>query len=157
MSRRRSTGCAVDHALGSVTGAPPIDAFDPLVGLRSAGVPVRDLGTTSVDGKPVHHYRLHFTEHFTAPTSVTSIKPPGPTAVSADLYVDVSDRLARVEEVRRTAMRTTKMQIDYSDYGVHVDIHAPRPTRSTTRSRPLSRPGRPSVSVAGCSRSLRRS
>lgn len=97
---------------GSTDSFTPLP-FDPLAQLRQdpGTTSIQDLGTTQIGAETVHHY------------NATGPKTRGG---SLDIYVDSNNRLNRLRFVLNFgAGLDGGMQMDFSDYGVRVNVTAP--------------------------------
>lgn len=102
-----------------------LNPFDPLAQLREHHVTLKDLGITQLGGQAVHRYEG--TEHFAY--SPSSIGPRETLTVTFDIYVDSHDRLVRLTSATEQpgVAEAARTQIDFSDYGVRVNVTAPPP------------------------------
>ncbi len=91
--------------------------FDLLAQLRQdpGTTSIQDLGTTQIGAEKVHHYKA------------TGPKTPGVSPILiADIYVDSNNRLVRLRYVMNFgAGAAGAIQMDFSDYGVPVNVTAP--------------------------------
>jgi hypothetical protein len=117
----------LDSILPTVSGAPKLNPLDPLAGLRANHAHIQDLGTSTIDGRRVHHYRADYTEQVTPAGKKAALT----TSITTDLFVAQSNRLVRMDVVEHTAASRTSQteQFDFSDYGLSVNISAPPPNQ----------------------------
>jgi hypothetical protein len=108
-----------------------LDGFDPqsMVAKMSPDAfrKVTDLGSESVAGRPLEHYRAVLDTG--AATSMLQDLPSSaslPKTMTYDLWLDSQDRMARF---RLLMKRVTQVTATYSDYGADLQITAPDPSK----------------------------
>ena len=104
-----------------------LSPFDPLAQLRAANVTLEDSGTTKIGDAKVRHYRGPARVPFTPPSSANL--PPTTLTLTFDLYVDSNNRLVRWVQITKQPGVATEVtsQLDFSDYGIDVNVTAPPP------------------------------
>lgn len=117
--RRTKRWVENDRASGSLLqGLGPFDPSAPFLG---AHVAFTDLGETHIRGSAVEQYRG---------TSHTTVTAPGsstPMAITTryDVYVDHQSRIVRVSSRSLQSVGVVTSRIDFSDFGVRVEVSAP--------------------------------
>ncbi len=98
-----------------------LNPFEPLAAFKQFGVVLDDRGTTRLDGQVVRRY--HGTKRISSPPS--SGGPVRHANEVFDAYVDNNGRLIRFEAVITAEGQSANLRIDFSDYGVKVNVTAP--------------------------------
>jgi hypothetical protein len=118
-----------DGPLGDMGDA--LDSYDPqsMVGQMSPDAfrKVTDLGSESVGGQEVRHYRVVLDTG--AATSMLQNLPSTaslPKTMTYDIWLDSQDRMARFKMLMK---RVTQMTATYSDYGADLHITPPDPSK----------------------------
>jgi len=118
-----------DGPLGDMGDA--LDSYDPqsMVGQMSPDAfrKVTDLGSESVGGQEVEHYRVVLDTR--AATSMLQNLPSGaslPKTMTYDMWLDSQDRMTRFKMLMK---RVTRMTATYSDYGADLHITPPDPSK----------------------------
>jgi hypothetical protein len=100
-----------------------LNPFDPLAVFKDHHVKLDDRGVTRLGDQSVRHYQGVMHILYTPPST------NGPTVTvtsTIDIYVDTHNRLVRLHAIEQSpSVGTSTAQIDFSDYGVHVNITAP--------------------------------
>jgi hypothetical protein len=89
-----------------------LNPFDPFALFKDLHISFKDRGTTKFGGQTV--------EHYTATKWISSEK----VTLSSDVYVDRQGRATHIEVGEKAQRANSTLQIDFSDYGVRVEVTA---------------------------------
>jgi hypothetical protein len=95
-----------------------LNPFDPFGSFKDLHITLKDRGTATFNGQTVEHYTA--TGSISSPPSLGSVQK---ATLAFDVYVDSHGRVTHIRVDQKAANST--IQIDFSDYGVHVDVTAP--------------------------------
>ena len=100
-----------------------LNPFDPLAVFTALHITLDDHGMTRLGDQPVRHYHGVKRTPFTPPST------DGPTVIvtsTIDVYADGQNRLVRLYAVdQEPQFGASTLQVDFSDYGINVNITAP--------------------------------